>query len=113
MSLAITRAVMPVACVGSWYQARLTHNGAGLSPYTWSVVRDTSLPVGLQLSPSGLVFGVPSAVTPEPYSFLAQVADGGLQRVQALVWFSVVPAFSPTPDNPFQQFVNADFAEGA
>lgn len=109
MSLAVTRTVMPVGTVGSWYQARLTHNGAGVAPYTWSVVSG-SLAQGLELSADGLVFGIPTAPIVN-VSFKAQVTDSAVGQALGVIWYAIIDAPAPDPSNPNAQFQQADFCE--
>jgi hypothetical protein len=117
--LAITRANLPAAYVGRWYQARLTQNGGGLLPLTWSVVPIVvsptvvtgALPTGLQLAPDGLVYGMPVAAQ-GTVAIGFQVRDAADVTVQALVWINVEAAPLSEPSNPNLQTVNPDFAYG-
>ena len=70
-ALAVTTASLPAATVSVAYSATLAASG-GSTPYTWSIVSGV-LPVGLSLSPAGVITGTPSAVGSN--SFTVQVRD--------------------------------------
>ena len=66
-----TPSSLPSGTAGIAYQQSLTASG-GQAPYTW-LITPSALPVGISLSPSGLLSGTPSKVG--PYTFSTQVVD--------------------------------------
>lgn len=65
--------VLPQATINAAYTATL-NPGAGTGPFTWNLLKGTSLPTGLSLSSTGVISGtVASSVTAGTYSFSAQV----------------------------------------
>jgi hypothetical protein len=107
--LAITRVALPWGRLGSWYSARLTQNGGGALPLTWSL-SGGSLPPGLTLSPNGVVSGIPTAVTVNT-PFTVFVRDAGFGQDQRAVYLDILPALTD-PSNPNLKFSNGDFFEG-
>ncbi len=70
--LAILVAELPAASVGASYDFPLVAGG-GAGPVSFAVA-DGELPAGLQLSPSGVLFGVPT--TPGAVAFTVRAFDG-------------------------------------
>jgi hypothetical protein len=77
----ISTTTLPGAVVGTAYSAQLTASG-GLTPYTWALDAG-NLPVGLTLSSTGLISGIPT--TAGTSSFLALCTDAAGQTAQASV----------------------------
>lgn len=71
-SLKILTASLPGAVVDHNYQVQLYANG-GQQPYSWSA---TGLPDGLEISPSGLVSGTPTAAGPAQVMVTVTDANG-------------------------------------
>jgi hypothetical protein len=71
IELSITSASLPVATVGSKYEAVLTAN-AGSPPFKWTVT--PNLPEGLSLSDPGVISGTPTSVGSNK-SFAFKVID--------------------------------------
>ncbi len=68
-----TFSVLPQATVSAAYSATLK-TSAGTGPFTWNMLKGTSLPTGLSLSSTGVISGtVASSVAPGTYSFSIQV----------------------------------------
>ena len=70
-SLAITTTALPSATPQTPYSTVLEATG-GAVPYRWTIISGT-LPAGLTLTPEGLIFGTPTAVTKNVITF--QVTD--------------------------------------
>ncbi|MGB9331494.1 MAG: Ig domain-containing protein [Steroidobacteraceae bacterium] len=101
---------MPDATVGFWYQARIGASGAGALPLTWSLRVPSALPAGLTLDKvTGVVFGMPTAVTPVNFSFAVQVTDVNGQQAVATIFFNVVQPQPFDPSNPYPPLRQADF----
>jgi hypothetical protein len=73
-TLVITTTAIPSATDGVLYSFQLEASG-GTAPYTWTVTGG-SLPVGLTLSPTGVLSGTANSY-PETYDFTATVNDSG------------------------------------
>ena len=75
-SLNIATSVLPGGIVGQPYNAQLISSG-GVAPITWSLseVADT-LPVGLSLSPSGLITGTPTVYESTTFRVVAEDSCG-------------------------------------
>ena len=73
--LAITTASLPVAGQNTAYSFQLAASG-GVLPYNWTVLSG-ALPLGLTLSSSGLISGLPT--TQQTANFTVQVADSGIK----------------------------------
>ncbi len=69
--LTVTTTFLPVATLGGNYSSTLAASG-GTSPYTWSQTGG-NLPLGLTLSSSGTISGVPTATG--TYNFTVKVTD--------------------------------------
>ncbi|MFN0171761.1 MAG: putative Ig domain-containing protein, partial [Bryobacteraceae bacterium] len=69
--LAITTTSLPGGVFGQPYSATLQATG-GRPPYFWSLAQGV-LPVGLQLSSTGVISGTPSALG--TYNFVVEVSD--------------------------------------
>ena len=69
--ITITTTTPPVGNAGVSYSFQMQATG-GLMPYTWNII-DGSLPDGLTLSSSGLVYGYPA--TAGTFSFMVEVED--------------------------------------
>jgi acid phosphatase len=76
--LTISTTSLPAGMDGQGYSAQLNATG-GTAPYTWSVASG-ALPVGLTLSSSGAISGVPSAAGTSTFS--AKVTDVNLLTAQ-------------------------------
>ena len=98
---------VPPAQVGVAYSDQLSVSG-GTAPYTWSLGSGSELPAGLNLSPSGLLSGTPTAGGPA--AFIADVTDSsspalaaaqplGLLVAPAGVVFSAESSGSTTADS--------------
>jgi hypothetical protein len=72
--LVVTTTAIPSATDGVLYSFQLEATG-GTAPYTWTVTGG-SLPVGLTLSPTGVLSGTANSY-PETYDFTATVNDSG------------------------------------
>jgi len=73
--LAITTTSLPNGTVGQAYSTQLSATG-GTSPYSWSI-SSGSLPVGLSLSPAGVISGTPTAAGAP--TFTVSVSDATSQ----------------------------------
>ncbi|MCX6769352.1 MAG: Ig domain-containing protein [Candidatus Micrarchaeota archaeon] len=96
-SLAINRASLPDATVGTPYSAMLTTSN-GASPFTWQLIGD--LPPGLSLAPSGGISGTP--LSPDGYyDFFVTVTDAnGLTDEADFYIYSFSSDFPPPPPPP-------------
>ena len=65
------------AAIGSSYSEALTANGT--EPITWSI-SDGSLPVGLELSPEGVISGTPTAIGTSVFTVCATNSLGSVTR---------------------------------
>jgi large repetitive protein len=110
MTVAITTVNLPYGRVSSWYSAQLKNVGGGPLLLTWSLSQGMSLPPGLQLSPSGLVSGMPTAVTVN-VRVRVEVQDTEVQHDAALVGLDILPAFVDET-NPNFHFANGDYYYG-
>jgi Domain of unknown function (DUF4082)/Bacterial Ig-like domain (group 2)/Bacterial Ig domain len=72
--LVITTTTLPGGLQNQAYSATVAATG-GSAPYTWSLANNTSLPAGLNLSPSGQISGIPTVAGIG--TFTVQVTDGG------------------------------------
>jgi len=73
--LQITTTSLPPATVGVPYNAQLAATG-GATPYLWSFGQGSNYPLGLNISPSGAVTGIPVQGSGNgPTSFMVQVMD--------------------------------------
>ena len=91
-ALAITTSSLPMSAIGSSYSAGLAGSG-GTGAYTWTLIGG-ALPVGLSLSPSGVISGTPSGPA-GTYTFTVLVTDSGnpsqsVSRTLSITVFSVV-----------------------
>ena len=68
---------LPAGLVGVAYSQTLSASG-GTAPYTWSITAGT-LPAGLNLAPSGVISGTPTAATNA--NLTIQVVDAGSQTL--------------------------------
>jgi len=81
--LQVTSATLPPATVGVPYSTQLAATG-GVSPYLWSFAKGSNYPLGLQISPSGVLSGIPATSSgPNPTSFVVQVMDSSTAHVIA------------------------------
>ena len=77
--LSINDSVTPAASVGEFYSSQMS-GSLGVAPYSWKLVSG-SLPVGLSITPDGLITGWPVTTdadndfTSERFAFVAQVTD--------------------------------------
>lgn len=92
------------ALVGKPYSVKLTADGGGSQ--TWSVASGT-LPAGLSLATDGTLSGTPSAVTPNPVSFVAKVVDGPRSDTKTLVIDVVAPLGVTPPAVPITEVGHA------
>jgi hypothetical protein len=104
---------MPDGTLGVWYQARIGATGPAALPLTWSIRGGSALPPGLTLdSNTGVVVGLPTAVTPTNFSFAVQVIDGNGQQAVAVIYFNIGLPPPVDPSNPNPPLRQADFYEG-
>ena len=61
-SLVVTTSSLPSGTVGATYSATLNASG-GVGPFSWRLIDGSSLPRGLNLSPSGTISGTPLAAS--------------------------------------------------
>jgi hypothetical protein len=88
--LVITTASLPGAKYGVAYTQTLTASG-GITPYVWSLASSSGpLPIGLTLSPAGVLSGTPTAIG--TFSFTVQVADSGAPQQIATKLLSITVA---------------------
>jgi hypothetical protein len=81
---------LPLATQSSPYQAVLQAVG-GVKPYTWSMVTGSTLPLGLSLSPSGVISGtIDSSVAAVTYHPKIQVVDANLAKVSEQLTLTVM-----------------------
>ena len=92
-----TGSPLPSGTVGTAYSRTLAATG-GTSPYTWSLASG-SLPVGLNLSSSGILSGTPTAEG--SFNFTIRVTDGGTPQQNAQKAFSltIVTALTVTTNS--------------
>jgi hypothetical protein len=106
--LAISIVNLPDGVVGTWYSAKLSDNGGGLLPLTWSLVAGSlPLPAGLQLTPSGRVFGMPVAAA--TVQLFVAVQDSALGHDSQIVGLHIGAAPAADPSNPFPQSRQASY----
>jgi hypothetical protein len=88
--LSITTTSLPNATLGSAYTTALTASGGTGSGYAWAVTSGTALSaVGLSLSSSGVIAGIPNAAeTATP--FTVQVTDSGGDTASATLMLTVI-----------------------
>lgn len=91
LSIVQTALTPKATIVGTPYSFQLSASGGGNQ--TWSLASG-SLPAGMQLSPSGLVSGTPSATG--DFAFTARVSDGTRSATQAYT-LSVVQKLALAP----------------
>jgi len=84
--LAVTTSSLPSGMLGQAYSQALQAVG-GNPPYTWTLA-EGSLPAGLELSPAGLITGVPTIA--ETRSFTIQVADQAQRTDQQALSLAVI-----------------------
>jgi hypothetical protein len=88
--LVITTASLPGAKYGVVYTQTLAASG-GITPYVWSLASSSGpLPIGLSLSPAGVLSGTPTAIG--TFSFTVQVADAGAPQQITTKLFSITVA---------------------
>lgn len=85
--LRVASSVLPSAVSGREYEARLVAVG-GQVPYTWQAV--SSLPVGLELSEDGVLFGTPA--TPGAFAITVRVVDAVGDSASKEVALNVITA---------------------
>ena len=89
----VTTTSLPAATVDAPYSASLTATG-GTAPYTWSV-SSGALPVGLSLTPQGILAGRPTAAGSS--TFAVTVLDSGNHVAQGSL--TLVATVSPAAGN--------------
>ena len=94
--LSITTTSLPPATIGQAYSQAL-QAGGGIGTLTWSIDSGT-LPLGLTLSPAGVISGTPLA-PPGPSSFTVQVIDTGGQSDRRLLSIRVDVLSAPNITN--------------
>lgn len=87
---------LPTAVVGQPYSKQLEATG-GSQPVVWSLVAGSALPLGLTLSPAGLVSGVPTGGGSSSFSIRAQSGSEVDTRAFSLV--TVTGLAISTPSN--------------
>lgn len=91
---------LPPAIAGVSYVTSLTPFG-GVPPYNFATEYDSDMPVGLSLSPAGVISGTPSTVGPFVLYVLAGDSTGCCFRqrytMNVLPVGTVIPAFTLTP----------------
>ena len=88
-SLTVTTATLPPGVEGTAYNVTLTATGGTNTGYTWSVISGTGLSaVGLTLSPSGAITGVPNAGEPTT-PVTVQVTDSANNTATAALTLTV------------------------
>ncbi len=109
---AITPATLPAGSIGVPYSQTLTANG-GIAPYGW-VISAGSLPVGLSLTPAGVIAG--TATTLGTSSFTVKVTDSATPAHVTTKTYSLsigltIETASPLPDadlnQPYNQALSA------
>src|ERR1019366_6081529 len=91
--LTTTTQTLPSGMMGVDYPQQQLTVGGGVSPYTWALASGSALPMGMMLSSSGIVSGVPAVAG--PFSIAITVTD------QAKTQGSVTLALTiraPSPD---------------
>jgi Putative Ig domain len=88
-ALAVSTTALPTAAINISYNVTLAASG-GVAPYIWSLASgSSSLPAGLNLSPSGVISGAPTALG--TFSFTVQVTDSeGPAPVSATATLSII-----------------------
>ena len=86
--LVITSTVLPADRVGIAYSQTLTASG-GTPPYTWSLSGTSVLPIGLSLSPQGVISGTPT--TAGTTNFTLQVTDSVSQATGGAFSITIEP----------------------
>lgn len=86
----LVNAQLPMPTLGVAYSAQLQGRD-GVAPYRFTIPADSYLPTGLTMSPSGLISGVPSALTPGAFSVLVRDARG--QTIKTTVSFPTAVTF--------------------
>lgn len=89
-----TSTTLPTGYVGSNYSQQLAATGGSGTGYTWGVSSGSNLPVGLTLSPTGMLSGAPTATgTP---SFNLMVTDSVGNTASATFTMTISPGVSVT-----------------
>jgi hypothetical protein len=94
-----TNSALAGAAVGSPYSVQLAGSG-GITPYTWTVASSSNLPVGLSLSPSGLLSGTPLAGAAGTTNVTFQMTDDGTPAAVSITRTLTI-AISPAPSITF------------
>jgi hypothetical protein len=93
----ITMSSLPDGIVGQLYPETQLQASGGQPPYQWSIASG-SLPLGLQLSSTGLLSGTPGGTgSPKAklYSFQVQVDDDADQSARADFAITIQPVSHP------------------
>lgn len=104
-TIALTPSILPAATVGLSYSQSVGASG-GTAPYTFEVTSG-SLPSGLTLSPSGVLYGTPAASGSFSFTVRAADSDGCSGRTGFSITVSVPPPViaSIAKQSPFSLLV--------
>ena len=94
-ALAVPGGDLPAAFEGNSYTTILSASG-GVPPYAWSLLPGSSLPLGLALSPDGVITGTPRVGG--TFSFGVRVQDSATLAQQAQAAYTV--SITPLPPEP-------------
>lgn len=100
VELAITTASpLPPSAVGAPYSVTMTSVGGVVSSHTWSLASGSTLPLGLTLTPTGVLSGTPTTVGTGSFTFDIQVTDGVQPKIKQFS-LAVNPQLAMTTNPP-------------